>query len=510
MAMEKAFQIESIRTESESSHDQTSPTPIRTESESSRDRTSPTPIRTESGSGHDQTSPSSIRTESESSHDRTSPTPIRTESGSGRDQSTPSLIRTESGSGRDQSTPNKFRTESGARRDFRLEKEYELYDNHSHIDLVMARMRKDIYSLRPLSEIEKNLNPKIIDNYKLGKVVHCVKDPRCFETTNLVKIEKMLDQDDRVYLAVGIHPKSCLSYKKPNHETNFLKLVAHKKCVAIGECGFDLSDRCLGSVESQKIIFEKQIMLAQQTKKPLILHLRDLDEKTYLLTKNLLKKHLPSSHKIYLHCASKCRFKEVLILISDFPNLYLGLNPGTMREDQLVRTVREDRFLLETDAPFFCPTGVSSQGQFTFSVPHFVYFSAEEFALKRGSSVRFAVKQNAQNSNNFFSFEETNQKRSETTVYESNVSIYCTDVPSWFVKKKLLIKVHFEKFGEVTEIQTYSESNSVLVTFAKGQAAERAAESGSSISENSKIGGIHVLKKNDLDDVTTRLSLCKI
>jgi hypothetical protein len=73
-----------------------------------------------------------------------------------------------------------------------------------------------------------------------------------------------------------------------------------------------------------------------------------------------------------------------------------------------------------------------------------------------------------------------------------------------------LIKVHFEKFGEVTEIQTYSESNSVLVTFAKGQAAERAAESGSSISENSKIGGIHVLKKNDLDDVTTRLSLCKI
>lgn len=71
------------------------------------------------------------------------------------------------------------------------------------------------------------------------------------------------------YFSVGIHPWDAELLNKKNLKelkTN----IAHKNCLAIGECGLD---KVKGpDLDLQKIIFETQLKLAIQYQKPVIIH----------------------------------------------------------------------------------------------------------------------------------------------------------------------------------------------------------------------------------------------
>ena len=73
----------------------------------------------------------------------------------------------------------------------------------------------------------------------------------------------------KFYFSAGIHPLSI----NENIEENFLwlkEIIQHKNCVAIGECGLDglidIDDKL------QNEVFERQIRLANEIDKPLIIH----------------------------------------------------------------------------------------------------------------------------------------------------------------------------------------------------------------------------------------------
>lgn len=81
-----------------------------------------------------------------------------------------------------------------------------------------------------------------------------------------------------VYSTAGIHPHDSKSIQEePDSWLEFSAIAQAPECVAIGPCGLDYQ-RDFSEPEVQKEIFEKQIQLACQLDKPLLIHERSAQE----------------------------------------------------------------------------------------------------------------------------------------------------------------------------------------------------------------------------------------
>jgi len=71
------------------------------------------------------------------------------------------------------------------------------------------------------------------------------------------------------YFSIGIHPKD-IDDNFENHYQRIKEISSLKNCLAIGECGLD----GLINVDEklQEFVFEKQILLANEIRKPVIIH----------------------------------------------------------------------------------------------------------------------------------------------------------------------------------------------------------------------------------------------
>lgn len=77
-----------------------------------------------------------------------------------------------------------------------------------------------------------------------------------------------------IYCSVGIHPHDSKSIiEEPSTWTEFEVLAAAQEAIAIGPCGLDYQ-RDLSEPDIQKEVFEKQIKLACNLQKPLLVHER--------------------------------------------------------------------------------------------------------------------------------------------------------------------------------------------------------------------------------------------
>lgn len=148
----------------------------------------------------------------------------------------------------------------------------------------------------------------------------------------------------QLYPAAGIHPQEI------SDDVNLLEeLVKNPNLIAVGECGLEY----LGEVdkEKQKIIFRKQIELAQKYNKPLIIHARKaVDEVVEILSeyKNL---------NGVFHCYSggKKRVKKILELSGEW---YFGFDGNITYEvglEEVVKIIPRDKILAETDSPLLTP-----------------------------------------------------------------------------------------------------------------------------------------------------------
>ncbi|WP_294206737.1 TatD family hydrolase [uncultured Chryseobacterium sp.] len=70
--------------------------------------------------------------------------------------------------------------------------------------------------------------------------------------------------------SAGIHPKDIVSGGMEMQLIQLKELASHKLCVAIGECGLDAMAEADQDVQEE--IFLKQILLSNETRKPLIIH----------------------------------------------------------------------------------------------------------------------------------------------------------------------------------------------------------------------------------------------
>ncbi len=168
---------------------------------------------------------------------------------------------------------------------------------------------------------------------------------------DLPKAALIASENENIYFAAGVHP-----YEESGFDIAVLReFAAHKKCVAIGECGLDYFRLPKNGVSEykarQKEVFGAQIDLAIELKKPLIVHIRDANEDSF----NILNERKNELVGGVLHCFNA---SEILLGLSD--KFYYGIGgvltfKNAKKLVEILPKIPRDRLLLETDAPYLTP-----------------------------------------------------------------------------------------------------------------------------------------------------------
>ena len=153
----------------------------------------------------------------------------------------------------------------------------------------------------------------------------------------------------------------------------FQELVAQDEIFAIGEIGLDYYwEKDPNKREQQKIWFVKQMELAKQLNKPILVHSRDAIQDTY----DLMKQH-PT--KGLLHC-----FPGSLEMAKEFNKLgyYLAIGgPVTFKNarhaKEVVAGMDLNYLLSETDSPYMAPEPVRGTRNDPSNIPYIVAKMAE-------------------------------------------------------------------------------------------------------------------------------------
>ena len=184
--------------------------------------------------------------------------------------------------------------------------------------------------------------------------VELIIDPGC-DLLSSRKALELAERFDFIYAAVGFHPEELDKYS-PEGYREICSMARHSKCVAIGEIGLDYYWDA-SHKEEQKELFRRQIELALELDKPVIVHDREAHGDCLETVRDY-----PGLRGVF-HCYSGSAemAKELLKL-----GWYLGFDgPITYKNARKAMEVLElcpmDRMLMETDSPYLSPVPMRGQ-----------------------------------------------------------------------------------------------------------------------------------------------------
>ena len=238
-------------------------------------------------------------------------------------------------------------------------------DSHCHLSAVD-------YDL-PLNQVIQDAQNAGVASI-LGVACEAIDWP---ELLDLIKTEK------NVYGAIGLHPE----YADYDYQKDLDKLFdlfhQNPKLVAVGEMGLDYHE-APQTIERQKQLFEKQLEIAHQLNKPVMIHTRDAEEDTIRILQDAYQKGwLKNSGVVHCFTGSLNMARAVLDL-----GLYIAASGViTFKSAHELRDVFAqiplDRLLVETDAPWLAPTPYRGKK----NQPAYVQKTLEKLAEIKGLSV---------------------------------------------------------------------------------------------------------------------------
>ena len=229
-----------------------------------------------------------------------------------------------------------------------------IFDTHAHYDdEAFDRDREELFSSLSGQGVERVVNV----------------------SANLREIQetlKLVEKYPFIYGAAGVHPDDT----KELDEDNFKQIrqaMAHEKMVAIGEIGLDYYWDATDH-ETQKKWFLRQLELAKELDKPVIIHSREAAQDTL----ELIKEAGGPAFSMVIHC-----FSYSTEIAREYLNMgyYLGIGGVVTYKNgrklkEVVSYMPLDRILLETDAPYLSP--VPFRGKRNSSGK--IHYVAEEIA----------------------------------------------------------------------------------------------------------------------------------
>ena len=196
--------------------------------------------------------------------------------------------------------------------------------------------------------------------------------------TSKKAIEIALQYKEGVYATIGLHPiHTSASYHDKqelgdegqeftsrgevfdkNIYREFLKdKKINKKIVAIGECGLDYFRCAEESIEKQKEAFIRQIELANEFNKPLMLHIRHsvnhIERNGYFDALEILKKYAKVKGNVHFFAGSWAEAKAFLDF--GFTLSFTGVITFTHDYNEVVKNTSLDMILTDTDSPYVAP-----------------------------------------------------------------------------------------------------------------------------------------------------------
>lgn len=198
-----------------------------------------------------------------------------------------------------------------------------------------------------------------------------------------------------IYASVGIHPYHAAAVNQVSLD-RMRELAREPGVVAIGETGLDYYRHNQTPRDVQRRGFVAQLELASELSLPVVIHNRDADVD---LT-SILDEHAPRIPGGVLHCFAG---GEDLVARAHDWGFYVSFAgnvtyPKAQTLRDAARLVRNDRLLVETDAPYLAPQALRGRR----CEPQFVTYTAECLAQLRGASPEALSGQTAENSARLF------------------------------------------------------------------------------------------------------------
>ena len=202
-----------------------------------------------------------------------------------------------------------------------------IIDTHTHLDNEQFIDVDDVIKKAKEAGVEKFIIP--------------AADPK-----DLPRAIELAQKYEDIYFAVGVHPVEINKYD----ENLLLKNINHPKCVAVGEIGLDyywVKDEI--QRKKQQEFFIKQIEIAKEFQKPVIIHVREATKDTYEIIKKF------NDIKGVFHCFNAA---EQLLEFND--NFYYGIGgvitfKNAKKLINILPKIPKERVIIETDAPYLTP-----------------------------------------------------------------------------------------------------------------------------------------------------------
>lgn len=163
---------------------------------------------------------------------------------------------------------------------------------------------------------------------------------------------ELAENNDGLYAAVGLHP----TYDEVFDYEVMKDLAIHPKVVTIGECGIDLFHETGISLEKQKDIFEKHLMIAKEVGKPVMLHVRSsATQSAYAVAIEILKKYPEVKGNVHFFAGTideAKSFNELGYTIS-----FTGAITYNKSESyaEVIKEIPLNMIMAETDCPYVAP-----------------------------------------------------------------------------------------------------------------------------------------------------------
>jgi TatD DNase family protein len=183
---------------------------------------------------------------------------------------------------------------------------------------------------------------------------------------------------DFVSASVGVHPNETDGHDPDTDE--LIAIADDPDIVAIGETGLDYF-RSEGDLTWQQDRFRRHITASKETRKPLIIHMRDATEDTL----RILKEEKADEVGGVMHCFVEDWEVAQKALDLNFVISFSGIVTFNSAKalQQVAKNVPADKMLVETDSPYLAPVpyrGKSNQ-------PAYVVQVAEKIAELREISL---------------------------------------------------------------------------------------------------------------------------
>jgi TatD DNase family protein len=199
---------------------------------------------------------------------------------------------------------------------------------------------------------------------------------------------------ENIRCAIGVHPTSADANTFSTER--LAALMVEPAVVAVGEIGLDyfwVKDSAQQGV--QKKIFAEQLHVAEQGKKPVVIHCREAVADCLAIMKDF-----PRVRAVY-HCFTGTISEAHLILNAGY---WLGFTGAVTfkRNDELrevAKSMPADRMLIETDAPYMTPEPMRKQ---KINEPAMLVHTARKIAEVRGIGLAELKSITDENARQFF------------------------------------------------------------------------------------------------------------